>query len=465
MRNWMYDPSCERSRPGAPGGARLVSVFRVSVVLASVVVASVVVASVGVVPAALAQFRQYTPPADVGGSATSRQQQLEEQMAEARWRLGPIRLEPWLGIRNVQYVDNLFAAREGDPAEDVSDLTASAGLGLTAYLPVGSKVIWTAQAAPEYVWWRDQDERNQLAGRLESGVFADFNRLRLEVLAGRQERQGRFTSEALQLGVLRQDRVEANLELRLAGGLWVFGGGSFTELEDQTGAERDPRVIDFRRLDREEEIRRAGLAYVFPNEVRIAVGLEDTETDLAAGARPLSSEGTSPILEIRAPGSRMDLQLDLARRDLDPVPGSRFAGFDETAGHLRIGWRPGWRFRFRLHARNEPVLSLEDSYSHFTERRVGLTISAPFFEDRLRLTLYGEEGENEYRAIAPGVAARTDDAVAWGADLTLAVAGPFSFTTGFENLELDSNLPGFDRKVNSFTASLGLQVGRGLMWR
>jgi len=420
--------------------------------------------SLALSPDALAQFRQYTPPGESVEPGPSRQQQLEEEMADARWRAGPLRLAPWLGLRQVQYVDNLFAVSRGDTAEDASDLTATAGLGLTAYLPLGPKVIWTAQAAPEYVWWRDQDERNQLAGRYGTGLFAGGNRLRVELLARRSEEQQRVTSEALQLGVLRQDRAALDVEIRLAGGLWLFAGGSFSEIEDRTGVD-DPRVTAFGGIDRQEEVRRAGLAYVFPNDVRIAVGAEETETDLATGARPLSSEGTSPVLEIRAPGERLALALDLAQRDLEPTAGSQFAGFDELAGRLGVTLRPGWRFRFQIYGRSEPVLSLDESYSHFTEKRVGIGISAPFADERLRVRLFAETGENDYAAIGGGVPERLDDADAWGVEARLEVAGPLSFTTGFRSLELDSNLPGLDREVSSLVASFGLRLGSEFLWR
>jgi len=413
-----------------------------------------------------AQFRQYTPPGDSGGSGGSRQKQLEEEMAEARWRAGPLRLAPWLGIPQAQYVDNVFAASDQDPGADAgaSDLTATFGLGLTAYLPIGSKVIWTAQVAPEYVWWQDQSERNQLSGRYGTGVFADLNRLRLEVLAGRTERQQRFTSEALQLGVLRQDRAEVDVELRLAGGLWLFAGGSFTEFEDRTDSD-DPRITDFGRIDREETIRRGGLAYVFPNDVRIALGIEETETDLAPGARPLSSDGTSPVLEIRAPGERLEIGLELAQRELEPVAGSQFVPFDETAGTLRLAFRPGWRLRFELYGRSQPVLSLDESYSHFTEQRIGLAISAPFAEERLQLRLAGEIGNNDYQGLAAGVPDRRDDVTAWSVEATMRIADPLRLTTGLRSLDLDSNLPGLDRTVEAVLFAVGLELGSDFLWK
>lgn len=419
-------------------------------------------------PDAVAQFSQYTPPGEAAEPAPGRQRQLEEEMAEARWRAGPLRLAPWFGLRQLEYVDNVFAVSQGEATEDTSDLTATAGLGLTAYLPFGSKVIWTAQAAPEYVWWRDQDERNQLIGRYSTGLFAGSNRLRLELLAQRSEQQQRVTSEALQLGVLRQDRATVNLELRLAAGLWLFAGGSRSEVEDRTEAD-DPRVTDFGGIDRREEVRRAGLAYVFPNDVRIAVGAEETETDLATGARPLSNEGTSPVLELRVPGERLALVLDLAQRDLEPDPGSQFAGFDEIAGRVGLTLRPGWRFRFQIYARSQPVLSLDPSYSHFTEDRVGVGISAPFADERLRVRLFAETGENDYAAIgtrfSSGVPERLDDADAWGVEAQLEIAGPLSFTTGFRSVELDSNLPGLDREVSSLVTSFGLRLGSEFLWQ
>lgn len=411
-----------------------------------------------------AQFRQYTPPGGPGALADP-QEQLEEEMAEARWNLGPIRLAPSFGLRQVQYADNVFALPEGRAGEDESDLTATVGAGLTAYLPIGPDVIWTAQAAPAYVWWRDQDDRRQLTGRYSTALVAGFNRLRLRLEANRREEQDRFSSEELQLAVLRQDRARGEAEVRLAGGLWLFGGGSVSELEDRTETTgEDPRVARFDLLDRQETLVQGGLAYEFPNQLRVAVGVEDTETELDPGRRNLSSQGSGPLLELLYPGARLTFGLELARRDLEPLDGSGFVPLEETTGNLRLDLQPGWRFTFQIYARRQLALSLNQQFNSFLEERLGLSVAAPFVGDRLVARVFAEVGENDYQR-TPGAPPRLDDATAWGASLDVELPRPLTFTAGLRHLELDSNLPGLDREVDGVDISLGITLSDELLWR
>src|SRR5690242_10402067 len=64
----------------------------------------------------------------------SRKDQLTKAADAARWNLGPLRVAPWLGLRDVTYV------REQSPTGGSArgDLTATAGAGLKVYLPLGS---------------------------------------------------------------------------------------------------------------------------------------------------------------------------------------------------------------------------------------------------------------------------------------------------------------------------------------
>ena len=90
-------------------------------------------------------------------------------MGDAPWRLGAVRVQPWLGLRDVAYIDNVFGSAD-DPE---SDLTLTFGAGLKAYLPVGEKVVLAAHILPEYVWWRDNDQLSDWHYRYGAGGYVD----------------------------------------------------------------------------------------------------------------------------------------------------------------------------------------------------------------------------------------------------------------------------------------------------
>lgn len=416
-----------------------------------------------------AQLRQYTPP---GGAEPEREideQAVEEEMAEARWRFGPVRVAPVLGIENLSWTDDAFDERgsAGGPGQEVSDLTATLVAGATAWLPTGSHVFWTARAIPSYVWWRDLDGRNQATGRYGAGVFGFFNRLTLRAAAERTEGQRLQTLEALELAVSRNDRLTAGAALRLSGAIGLFARGSVTEVESQQPDDGDPRSARFDRLDREERFAAVGLAWQPRERVRVGLGVERAEIEFHPGARDLSAEDTAPILEVSLGGDDADLALDLrlALRSLEPTGESQFAGFDEPAGELYLTFRPGWRIEVGLFTERLPVFALDQEWSHFIEDRAGAGVAVRLGQ-RASWRIYGDVGDLEFVGLAPGARAREDELTVYGTSLTWQPSPRvgLAFELGWESFEIDSSLPGFDRETTRLRS--GIQLGLdSLLWR
>ena len=71
-------------------------------------------AALGAAGALYGQFSQYTQPGTPtpgGGNVT--RQDLEDAVAAARWHLGGLRVDPWLALRNVSWVDNPSGQPDG----------------------------------------------------------------------------------------------------------------------------------------------------------------------------------------------------------------------------------------------------------------------------------------------------------------------------------------------------------------
>lgn len=401
-----------------------------------------------------AQSAQYTAPGDDAGAEPVTKEEIERRMEDARWRLGPVRIAPYFGVRNLAWVENVFADEEGGGA---SDLTASLGAGLTAYLPTGPRLFWVAQAMPEYVYWADLAERRELVGRYGAGVYADLNRLTFAAAANRIEEQAEISSEEPEPALAELDRVSAEAALRLTSRLSLTAGGSLAEIANRPGDPGDPRSAAFELLDRREERARAGLRFATREVVEFEAGVERHETDFADAARDLSTTGTSPYLSLGLAGNRIELDADVVRRSFDPEPGSLLPPVETTEGTVRLGLTPGWRFEVGLYGRRSLLYSFSGLYTHFDETRYGAELSAPF-GSRFSARAFVEAGENDYGAAA-GAPPRLDDALAFGAVGTYQFREWLRYDFGYRRLELDSNLPGFDRDTESVLSTLSLTTG------
>jgi hypothetical protein len=409
-----------------------------------------------------AQFRQYTQPGGPGTKPVAAKEELEKSLADARWRLGPLRVSPWLGIRQIGWVDNVFAGTTSDQ-DKVSDVTATVGAGLTAYLPTGPDVFWMAEARPEYVWWQKLSDRRQSTGRYGVGVFAFFNRLELRVTGGREEAQGIASSEFPQLIVSRRDHLDAVGDLRLTGKLDLALSGTWTDLANESDQLADPRIPLFANLDRRENVARAALGFKVTRRNRVAVGFESSRSDSAAEARDLSNSGTAPSFEWNFKGARSTLDLHLFHRSLEPRNGSAFAPYKAWNGDLQATLEPNGRLAYQLYGSVEPSLSLLADYSHYEERRLGVAVRAPL-SPKLDGALFAEGGQNRYFKLDPAAAPRQDDVHSYGVQLDYKLTRSLTFSLRASRDEYNSSSAGFDRTVTNVQTGLTLSSSR-LLWR
>lgn len=402
---------------------------------------------------AAAQFQQYTPPGDLQGAAVNRRDGIEKDVQDARWRLGALRIQPELSLRNLGYVDDVFV---GSGEGDVSDLFASVAAGLHFYLPVGPKTTLAAYALPEYVWWQDQEDRRRLNESYGVGVFAYFNRLTIELSGTSNERLSFASSEIEQQVTDSQDSLTADLELFLRRNLALFASASATEfryLIDEAEKD-DPRIAPFDRLDRDEEVLRGGLRARFRGGLTLDLGAERSQATFRLEENDLSNSGTAPYLGLVLDRGAWKLSGDLALRSLKAREGSEFRDFDEPTGRFELTIQARPRLSLQATAARSLTYSVADGFTYALEDRAG---AAAEFELRRRISLrvFTETGEVDYSA-GMSVAPRVDDYSAWGAKLKVGLGRKAELQVGVIETEYDSNLPGFDRTVTRITSNLRL---------
>jgi len=409
--------------------------------------------------AARAQFAQYTAPGQLAEPPPNRKQILEDSLKEARWRLGPIRLQPSLGLRDMGYEDSSFGTEGGSE----SDFTASLGAGLTAYLPTGPKLTWEAHAVPEYVWWARQSDRGRTNGRYGVGVYGYFNRLNVVITAAREDIQGIASPEYERRATTRQERLEVETELRL-GVFELFGAIRELSQSHLIDDLDDPRGRALRGLDREERVSRGGVRYRPRGWLAIGVGAERSEVDFTAtavaAATDRSNSGTSPFLEVELDGNRLRALAEVTLRSLEPAAGSRFAPYEDETGRLLVALFPDGRLSPQLYAGRGLVYSVLADYSYFTDERLGVGLAFKS-GDRFSVSTFFESGRLSYEPVGTSVPDRQDDFTNLGGHLEWAL-GRLALHIGVTRIEYDSNLPDFDRTVTSVVT--GLRLTGGLVW-
>jgi hypothetical protein len=401
-----------------------------------------------------AQFLQYTPPGGPERRPEERREEVEAEIEQARVRLGPVRIAPWFAVKDVSYVRTLAGEEEGP-----SDVTATVGAGLRAWLRTGPKLVWTAQALPEYVWWGDREAARRLNGRYLAGGFAFFNRLTLEALASREEAQRILTPEVATPASARADRLRAAAEVEISGALSAFASATWTESESlvEKGEEEGGdagRLAALDLLDRRERLARAGLRWRRGGWA-VGLGLERSEAEFERDALDRSNQGTSPIVEAQFEGSRFFARTSLAARSLEATGGSEFVDYDGVTGDAAVVLGAGGRREVSLYGSRQLVYSLQPEQAWFEDDRLGAAFGFRLGR-RTGARVYAETGAERYTALLPEAPRRRDDLFAYGGSLSFELGRFGALELQATRTELDSNLPGFDRDYTSIGTSFRL---------
>jgi hypothetical protein len=362
-----------------------------------------------------------------------------------------VRIAPWASLHDIAYVQSLLVTGQRQP----NDFTATAGAGFRAYLRDGPKATWTAQVLPEYVWWQRQSERRQLNGRYLLGFYGYFNRLTVEVKAGRQQQQQLVTPEVPVPVSSRLDGADVLAELTLTGVFSAFSAVSYNRETNLVDSLPDPETSQLRLLDRDETVVRAGVRWRPDRLWVVALGAEHSEATFAHSLLDRSNTGTAPVAEVHFQGRRVGFQLDAADRSLTATRGAEFVPFHELTGSAALSLGSAARIGTTLYSSRNLVYSLSADYAYLQDERVGIALNAGFGQ-RTSGRVFVEGGHEIYTAFSPATPARREDVSSYGASLTVALHR--GLTVGVQGLHsrFDSNLPGGDRTYTSVGVTVNL---------
>ena len=142
--------------------------------------------------AAEAQFVRFIEPSSLADLPIRKKEVIDDGMAEARWRLGRLRIDPRFEIGDFAYVDNVYSAAD---EEAISDLRSTVSGGLAFYSGLGAHTRLVGFGLARYDWWQEREELRRFSPSFGFGTYSYFNRLSLSVELQRREREDRLSSE------------------------------------------------------------------------------------------------------------------------------------------------------------------------------------------------------------------------------------------------------------------------------
>ncbi len=398
-----------------------------------------------------AQFLQYTPPGGPEEKPESRQTQLEREIKDARYHLGPVRIAPWVALHDLAYVRSILSTGQSLP----NDFTATAGAGFRAYLHNGPRAIWTAQVLPEYVWWQRDAGRRRLNGRYLLSYSGFFNRVTLEVRAGREQQQQFVNPEVTVPVSSRRDGGEARTEMKISGAFSAFAAASFNRQNHLVEDLGVPSTQALRLLDADERTARAGVRWHPDPQWSVALGAERSQVDFLHGTLDRSNAGTAPVTEIRFQGLHAGFQADAAARSLEARRGAEFVPYHKVTGNAALLLGSEGHLGATIYTSRNLVYSLSPLYAYLSDQRLGTALTLRLGR-RTRGRLFVEGARDDYTAFSPSTPQRREDVSSYGGSLVFGLRG--GLTLGLQGVrsQFKSNLAGGDRAYTSVGATINL---------
>lgn len=388
---------------------------------------------VAAAPAA-AQYGQYTAPGAAGVSSSISAEAVRVAADEARWKVGPLRLDPVAELREIAWID---------PGEgEEGDLTASVAVGLRGYLPLGARSTLLLHAVPQYVWWRERDDASRLGGESGLGLVVDARRLQVELRAGSSDLDGFVASELDERARVDQRSLSGRAELFVSSRIGVWVAASRGELEARSERELvdDPLAT----LDRTDSTVDVGLRWHPTSTLAFGVGIGTSRARFDDDARDRSNDGESIVADLSWTRPKLGVALSVRDGELDPTAGSEFAAFSETTGSGRISWTPRERVSVALFGVRSLGYTALDESSWFVDERRGVELSLRL--RRFGLSGFFESGENRFEG------GRLDEVDSFGGQLS-AELGRLSLRIGLRTTERSGD--GGERNYEQVSFSIG----------
>ncbi len=379
----------------------------------------------------------------------------ENELSNARWKLGRYFLSPTLEIRQIGVRTTARQRKTTSDGFDIYDTktrpTASLVAGLKGYLPVGRRTIWTTEVLPRYTWLEDGGARSGFRGRIATRLIGETGRLGYSLGLSAQEHGEIFSSEFEDQVTTRKDRAELRVTGAIRGGLGLFLEATYQE----TGFDQEDVLADVAAHDRDESIVAAGLLYQTTHGANIGLGIQESESDFSRPGAGFdrSNTSTAGIFRFDQANERLRLALDLAVHEIefDALPEQTTS---QALGRALVGIQTRPYLGLQFFGRRSLGYSLNQEIPYYLTTAFGVSLT-PAISSRLSLRVLGESGVVDYQE--SGFSPREDDFVSYGLIFNMKLRR-VSLNLGGSRRDYDSNFPEFDRTVDALHFGLGLDL-------
>jgi hypothetical protein len=383
-------------------------------------------------------------------------EKIKEDVAEAPYSLGALRLLPRVEIRELGYDNNVFGTSDNVQ----SDWVARVQAGLRLILPVGPKVYLVGDALPGYDAYLRHSELRSWSGDYDAGALALFNRLSIEARGFDDRHREILSSEVLQLVERRNRGGSAAVEVEVFHRLGVVGEYKWEQFRYSAGgAPLSPDLAGVVALDRIERTARGGLRYHVSDHISVSGLVEESAADFARPGNARNNKSRAYLLAVHYDRPHLYLDLSGGRRKIDEQSGSGFPAFSGATGSFYAELvSPAERLGLEAWGHRGIDYGLYANIPYFREELVG---GGPFVRlgRRLRLAVYAETGSNLYPVpvtVGGGAVTRRDRVRTEGGELSVELSRRLLVRLRAASTRYDTNIPGLDRKVFRVQAGMSL---------
>lgn len=403
-------------------------------------------------PAILGQVSIQSPPSErtlpVG-------EQVESDMSTARFRLGPVRLLPFLEVDNVGWTNNALVTSEGT----VDDYTASVSAGARLLVPIGRKVYLRGLVAPTYDWYYETEALRGFGGEYSAQLLGLFNRLTVGAGGGYEKAISTVSSEVARDVFNTTESATAKAELELLDRLSLFGGAETERLSQDDPNAATPGLSPVSFLDRTNTSWRLGLRYAFTPVLSFGVMGEAVSTRYEEEPELRDGNARGLYLVARYDRERFYVEATVGATQVRPVtPNEYFPGSRTSAYGYLVSYFLTWPLEVRARGSRRPVASLFLDNPYFLETRNGLTLVASVGR-RVSIHVTAELGSNTYLnpviVVETGeVLVRRDGTTSYGGGFRLRLSKALSIGLTATKDRWDSNIDYYDRETVRVTGGL-----------
>ena len=380
-------------------------------------------------------------------------ERVANDIASARYHLGPIRLLPAFAVHDAGYNSNVF----GTSQDPVGDWTATVTAGSRFLLPMGSKFVLVADAFPEYTWYASLKERDQWGGNYGGSLYGFFNRVTTEFGGRYTQRYYIYSSEITSPVFTTTEDGVAKVEVELGTHWSVFGLGEINRVRYEQIQGPPEQEIGVQQNNRTAWAGRGGLRYRISPEVQIAGMAEGTWADFQVEQRLRNNTSTAYLGSLEYSRPRLFINVVGGFREGQGEDSVLFPRYSTGVGSFFASFFALSWLELQTFGHRQVAYSITAINPYYFENRLGGKINIQV-GPRLLLSGYGLRGPNNYPRLEPvpnvGLVRRRDMQSNYGGGFSVLAWRPLVLTGLYTRTETTSNIPGNSRGYDRYTVFL-----------